>query len=379
MSHSTSANLPPAARRVPIAAVRLGEEAERLVLEVMRSGMLAQGPMVDRLERAFADVVGVPHAVAVSNGTVALTAALRSLGVGPGDEVVTTAFSFNATLNAILEVGAVARFADVRPDGTIDPESAAALAGPRTAALLPVHLYGRPAAMTELTALAERHGLALVEDAAQAHGASLRGRAAGSFGVGAFSLYGTKNVTCGEGGLVTTADAGVADRLRLLRNQGMRHRYEYETVGYNWRLTDLQAAVAVPQIARIPQITAARAANARVLTAGLADVPGLVLPAEPADGTHAWHQYTVRVTAGAAVTRDGLADALTRAGVGHGVYYPRVMFDHDCYREHPRVRADAVPRARELARQVLSLPVHPGLDDADLRWIVGTVREALGA
>ncbi|GAA1561681.1 DegT/DnrJ/EryC1/StrS family aminotransferase [Actinomadura kijaniata] len=366
-------------RTVPLTSVEVGEDAERLVLEVMRSGMLAQGTMVARLEDAFAQVIGVEHVVAVSNGTVALTAALRAAGIGPGDEVITTAFSFNATLNAILEVGAVARFADIGPDCTIDPDSAAALVNPRTAALMPVHLYGAPADMTALTELARRHGLAVIEDAAQAHGACHRGRAVGSFGVGAFSLYGTKNITCGEGGLVTTDDAALADRLRLLRNQGMRRRYEYEAVGYNWRLTDLQAAVAVPQVDRIATILERRTAHARTLNRALADVPGLVLPTEPHDGVHAWHQYTVRVTAEAGVGRDELGARLTEAGVGHGVYYPRLMYDHECYRQHPGVRPDPAPHAAAACAQVLSLPVHPGLDERDLDQVGMSVRRALGA
>ncbi len=364
---------------IPVSKVIVGAQEEHDVLDVLRSGLLAQGAKVAELEEAFAAAQHVRHAVAVSNGTVALVAALRALGIGPGDEVITTPFSFNATLNAILEVGAIARFADVGEDCTVDPGAMAALVNERTAALMPVHLYGLPADMTAIAALARRHGLAIVEDAAQAHGATCGDRGVGSFGVGTFSLYGTKNITCGEGGLVTTGDDEVARMLRLLRNQGMRGRYDYELPGYNWRLTDLQAAVALAQVRRLADITAARRANARTLSAGLAGLAGLGLPLTPAGRGPVWHQYTVRITGEAAVSRDEFCARLDRRRVGHGIYYPKLMHDYPCYRADPRViAADDTPRARALTSQVVSLPVHPGLDQAALSRIVGAVREALG-
>jgi dTDP-4-amino-4,6-dideoxygalactose transaminase/acetyltransferase-like isoleucine patch superfamily enzyme len=365
-------------RPIPVSKVIIGDDEEQGVLEVLRSGMLAQGVQVAALEEQFAAAHHVAHAVAVSNGTVALVAALRALGIGPGDEVITTPFSFNATLNAILEVGATARFADVREDFTVDPDAMAGLVNDHTAALLPVHLYGLPADMAAITALAHRHGLAIVEDAAQAHGAACEGRSVGSFGVGTFSLYGTKNITCGEGGLVTTNDAEVARKLRLLRNQGMRSRYDYELAGYNWRLTDLQAAVALPQVCRLSEITASRRANAATLSAGLAGAPGLALPAAPAGRGHVWHQYTVRIGPDAAVSREEFCARLDRAHVGHGIYYPKLMHDYACYRASPQVTADESPCARAMTEQVVSLPVHPGLDAADLSRIIDTVREVLG-
>ncbi len=252
--------------RIPLSKVRIGPEEEAAVLAVLRSGMLAGGPWVAELERAFASVHGAAHAVAVSNGTTALVAALRAHRVGPGDEVITTPLTFVATLNAILEVGATARFADITDDMTVDPAQLAALITPRTGALLPVHLYGLPAPMTEISELAAARGLAVIEDAAQAHGARVGTAAVGSSGTATFSLYGTKNITCGEGGIVTTSDDEIADRLRLLRNHGMRASYDYELPGYNYRLTDLQAAVAAAQLARLPSINESRARNAARLT-----------------------------------------------------------------------------------------------------------------
>jgi dTDP-4-amino-4,6-dideoxygalactose transaminase len=361
---------------IPVTQVIVGEEEQRGVLEVLRSGMLAQGEKVALLEELFAVAHQVAHAVAVSNGTVALVAALHARGIGPGDEVITTPFSFNATLNAILETGATARFADIRDDFTVDPDAMAALVNSHTAALLPVHLYGLPADMTAIEGLAARHGLAIVEDAAQAHGAVCDARSVGSFGVGAFSLYGSKNITCGEGGLVTTDDDEIARTLRLLRNQGMRARYDYEVPGFNWRLTDIQAAVAIPQVHRLKEITTARNANAAWLTAGLTGTPGLVLPAVPPGRCHVWHQYTVRITADFPASRAEFCAALTRGGVGHGIHYPKLMHDYACYDSDRRVILDDTPRAREIAAQVVSLPVHPALDEVALNKIVDAVRGA---
>jgi dTDP-4-amino-4,6-dideoxygalactose transaminase len=354
--------------------VLLGSEEERLVLEVLRSGRLAQGPMVERLENGFRDLCGVREAVAVSNGTVALVAALESLGIGPGDEVVTSPFTFAASLNAILEVGATARFADIGEDFTIDPHAIQRAVGSRTVAIMPVHLYGLPARMDRISSIAEEHGLAIVEDAAQAHGASFAGRAVGSFGAGCFSLYATKNVTAGEGGVITTDDTGLADRLRVLRNQGMRERYRYEVPGHNYRMTELQAAVALPQLARLQEANQRRRQNAQRLTSGLDDVPGIRTPRPDPESTHAFHQYTVRVTEEAPWDRDRLSNGLARLGVESCVYYPRAVYDYDCYRSHAGVRIEAMPKAEAAGREVLSLPVHPGLSDEDLDRIVDAVR-----
>ena len=362
---------------IPISAVVLGEDEEQLVIEVLRSGQLAQGPMVERLEREFADYCGTKHAVAVANGTLALVAALRALGVGPGDEVVTSAFTFVATLNAILECGARARFADIDPvTFNMDPGALAETCTEATRVVMPVHLYGQPADMAAVEHVAETRGAAIVEDAAQAHGAAIGDRRVGGFGLATFSFYATKNITTGEGGMVTTDDDALADRLRLLRNHGMRARYQYEFAGTNYRLTDVQAAIALPQLARLDAAVKQRQANAARLTEGLAGIPGVVTPTVTAGNRHVFHQYTIRVTEDAAVDRDELAARLASRGVQSGVYYPRVVFDYDCYRAHPNVVASDVPLAATTARQVLSLPVHPRLSDADLDQIVDAVRAA---
>lgn len=365
---------------IPISTVRLGAEAERLAVEVIRSGMIAQGPMVRRFEEEFAQLTGVRHAVAVNNGTTALVAALQVLDLAPGDEVITSPFTFVASLNAILEAGATARFADITEDDfCIDPAAIEQALTARTRVLMPVHLYGQAADMSRIAPLVERTGLRLVEDAAQAHGARIDGRAAGSFGLGCFSFYGTKNLTTGEGGMVTTDDDVLAERLRVLRNQGMRERYRYEVAGHNYRLTDLQAALVLPQLARYGELLARRVANAERLGAGLDGVPGLRIPRQMPGRTHVWHQYTVLLTEQSPVDREELMARLTERGIGSGVYYPRVVFDYDCYRAHPGVVAAPVPVARSVAERCLSLPVHQHLSDSDVDTVIEAVREVMKA
>jgi dTDP-4-amino-4,6-dideoxygalactose transaminase len=364
---------------IPISLVSLPTGTEDLVLDVLRSGQLAQGPVVADFEQRFATLTGVAHAVAVNNGTTALIAALRVLDLEPGDEVITSPFTFVATLNAALDAGAAVRFADIDPtDFNVDPAAVAATIRDRTKVLLPVHLYGQCADLDALVPLAGEHGLHIVEDAAQAHGATVGERTAGAAGLGCFSFYATKNLTTGEGGMVTTDDDTLADRLRVLRNQGMRARYQYEMAGNNYRMTDLQAAVGLPQLESYAANVTARRANAATLDEGLGGLEGLVTPRELPGRGHVWHQYTVRVTADAPITRDDLLDRLQAEGIGCGVYYPRVVFDYDCYRDHPGVETAQVPVARRTAEEVLSLPVHPGLGPGDLDRIVSTVRAGFG-
>jgi dTDP-4-amino-4,6-dideoxygalactose transaminase len=362
---------------IPVTVVDVSS-SEPYVLEVLRSGSIAQGPMVRRFEEAFAALCGVRHAVAVNSGTTALVAALQVLDLQPGDEVLTSPFTFVATLNAILEAGAVARFVDISPDDfCVSPSALAAAVGPRTRVLMPVHLYGQTADMDPILKIAADHGLALVEDAAQAHGARHDGRAAGSFGLGCFSFYATKNITTAEGGAVTTNDDALADRLRLLRNQGMRERYVYEMAGHNYRMTDLHAALAIPQLADAEKLISARQANARFLSAGLAGIPGLRLPVQLPLRSHVWHQYTVMVDDHAALGRDELAAGLQRLGVGCGIYYPKLVTDYACYRGNPQVVPGDTPVAARAARQCLSLPVHPSLTGDQLATIVASVRQLL--
>ncbi|MFZ4516258.1 MAG: DegT/DnrJ/EryC1/StrS family aminotransferase [Acidimicrobiia bacterium] len=365
---------------IPISVVQVGGEEEDLVLEVLRSGNLGQGPKVAELEQIFSEWIGVEHVVAVNNGTTALIAALQALEIGAGDEVITSPFTFVATLNAILDTGATVRFADIALDDfLLDPAMLFDVMGERTRAVLPVHLYGQAADVPRILEIIGSRDIALVEDAAQAHGARIGGRAVGSFGVGCFSLYATKNFTTGEGGLITTSDAALADRLRLLRNQGMRKRYEYEIPGYNYRMTDVQAAIGIPQLQRAEAVTAARQRNAAWLTDALDGILGLVTPQAHAGRNHVFHQYTVRITQDAPVTRDEFIERLGELGVGCGIYYPRAVYDYACYRDHPRVVADHTPNAEQAAREVVSIPVHPALTESDRARVAECVRKAVGA
>jgi len=361
---------------IRIAQPLLGEEEEQAVLAVLRSGQLSQGPLVRRFEEAFAQYVGVREAVAASSGTAALHVALLAHGVGPGDEVVTSPFTFVATANAILATGARPVFADVSEDDfNLDPARAGESISERTRALLPVHLYGQPADMEALSALARRHGLALVEDACQAAGASFGGRKVGSFGTGCFSFYATKNMTTGEGGMITTDDAKLAARARLLRDHGQRRRYVSEVLGYNLRMTEVAAALGLTQLQKLDAFNDRRRANARYLTERLS---GVMAPREIPGRHHVYHQYTIRVSLPvrqAGRGRDALLGYLRDRDIEAAVFYPLPVHKQPLYRGLGN--RQRLPVAERLSREVLSLPVHPGLSREDLDAVVSAVREGL--
>jgi dTDP-4-amino-4,6-dideoxygalactose transaminase len=357
---------------IPIARPLVGQAEKDAVLAVLDSGMLAQGPRVREFEERFAAYCGTSHAVATSSGTTALQVALLALGIGPGDEVITSPFTFIASGNSILYTGARPVFVDIDPRTyNLNPDRLDAALTPRTRAIMPVHLYGLPAAMAPIMAFAERHGLAVVEDACQAHGAAIGERRAGSFGTGCFSFYGTKNMTTGEGGMITTNDAALAERCRVLRHHGARRQYEHDVLGYNARMTDLQAAIGLVQLGRLDEFNARRIANAAFLSAHLR---GVATPTVPDGMRHVFHQYTVRVPGGG---RDALLAALKEAGIGSGVYYPIPLHQQPLYRELGY--RDVLPEAERAAAETLSLPVHPGLSPADLETIVAAVNAAVPA
>lgn len=353
---------------IPISRPLIGDAEREAVMRVLDSGMLVQGPEVVVFETEFATAVGTRHAVAASSGTTALHMALLAHGVGPGDEVIIPAFTFIASANSILHAGATPVLVDIEPETfNIDVGRLEAAITPRTKAIMPVHLYGQPADMAEIGELAAAHGLAVIEDAAQAIGASYRGRMAGSLGTGVFSLYATKNVMSGEGGMITTDDEALADRLRLLRNHGMRARYQHESLGYNFRMTDLCAAIGRAQLARLGELTERRAANARALSAG---ITAATVPPVRADRTHCWHQYTIRF----GKDRDRRMANLRAAGVGTAIFYPRPVHGYDYMRRH--TGDVSMPVAEAAATEVLSLPVHPQLSEGDLERIVAEVNRA---
>ena len=354
---------------IPISKPDIGEAEKKAVLEVLDSGMLAQGPRTAMLEEQFAAACGVRHAIATSNGTTALHAALLAHGIGPGDEVITTPFTFIASVNAILFTGARPVFADIDPDTfNIDPALVEAAVTPRPKAILPVHLYGLPCDMDALLDIAQRHGLVLIEDAAQAIGAEYHGRRAGSFGTGCFSLYATKNVMSGEGGMITTGDDAIAARCRMLRSHGMARRYYHEMLGYNFRMTDLHAAIGLAQLQRLDEFATRRAANAAYLNAHIESVR---TPQTPAGRLHAWHQYTIRIEGGSE-RRDAAVRQLNEGGVGTGVFYP-VPAHQQAHIRELQLESAPLPVAERMSAEVLSLPVHPLLSHSDLEAIVHEV------
>lgn len=354
---------------IPAAHPLIGEEEVEAVSAVLRSGMVAQGPQVAAFEEEFShEVAGDTEAVAVNSGTSALHLGLLAAGIGPGDEVIVPSFTFAATANSVAMTGASPVFADIEPGSfCLDPAAVEAAITPRTAAVMPVHLYGHPADVEALGHVAERHGLALFEDAAQAHAAALGGRRVGTFGTfGAFSLYPTKNMTSGEGGMVTTSDAEVARRVRLLRNQGMEKRYANELVGLNNRMTDIHAAIGRVQLRKLAGWTTTRRANAAFLDEHLT---GVVVPPVAAGADHVYHQYTIRVEDG---ERDRFVQALREEWhVGSGVYYP--IPNHRLPSLAPYAPGLDLPETERAAAEVVSLPVHPALSRSDLERIVEAV------
>lgn len=364
-THSAPAKASAAPAPVPLVRPMIGRAEIAAVIRVLRSGQIAQGACVAQFEAEFAALCGTRDAVAVNSGTAALFIALLAHGVGAGDEVITSPFTFAATANAVLMTGARPVFVDIREtDFNIDPDLIAARITHRTKAIIPVHLYGHPADMSRISEIASRHALAVIEDACQAHGAEWDGRRVGGFGTGCFSFYPTKNMTTGEGGMVTTDDPRVAQHLRLLRSHGAERAYQHTELGYNFRMTDISAAIGLAQMGRLENFTRKRRANARYYGAHL---KGVIAPSEGAGALHVYHQYTVRVPEG----RDILQAKLAEAGISSAVYYPLPLHQQPYYRELGY--ADSLPTAEAMAREVLSLPVWPGLTATGRARIVDTI------
>ncbi|MEO6578417.1 MAG: DegT/DnrJ/EryC1/StrS family aminotransferase [Candidatus Limnocylindria bacterium] len=350
---------------IPIARPQMGDEEKERVWEAMSSGSLAQGPRVREFEEAFASYIGVDHAVATSSGTTALHLALLGHGIGAGDEVVTVSFTFIASANSILYTGARPVLVDIRADDfCIDPDRIEAAITPRTRAIMPVSLYGQPADMVAVEEIAARRGLAVVEDSCQAHGAAIGDRRSGSWGAGTFSFYPTKNMTTGEGGILTTSDAELAGRVRLLREHGMAVRYHHDVVGYNFRMTDIAAAIGLAQLPKLPDNNDRRRAIAARYSS---ELEGVLVPHVRPDVTHVYHQYTIRVR-----ERDAFAAALQQRGVGTGIYYPIPV-----HRQKPYVALGygdvKLPVTERLTEEVISIPVHPTLTDDEVTQVVEAV------
>ena len=355
---------------IPAARPEIGDEERAAVDRVMLSGMLAQGSEVLAFEEEFSKIVADRHCIAVNSGTSALHLSIMALGIGAGDEVIVPSFSFAATANAVQLAGATAVFADVESDYfSLAPSAVEAAITPRTKAIMPVHLYGHPADMVALTKIAEKHDLILLEDAAQAHAASVNGVPVGAWSDAAsFSFYPTKNMTSGEGGMVTTASDEVARNLRLLRNQGMERRYENEVFGFNNRMTDIHAAIGRVQLTKLAGWTEKRQSNAAFLSENLA---GVVTPPIADGAQHVFHQYTIRVVDH---DRDRFATELAERGVASGVYYPTPIHRLPSFNQ-----TVDLPVTELLTSQVLSLPIYPSLSDDELATIVSAVNEVAKA
>lgn len=350
---------------IPAAKPIIGEEEVEAVSAVLRSGMVAQGPQVAAFEQEFSEqVADGAFAVAVNSGTSALHLGLLAAGIGPGDEVIVPSFTFAATANSVAITGATPVFVDIEPDYfCMDPLAAQAAITDRTKAIMPVHLYGHPAAMNQFDEIATKHGIAIFEDAAQAHDASLEGQKVGTFGLfSAFSLYPTKNMTSGEGGMITTRDEEVARRSRILRNQGMAKQYANELIGVNNRMTDIHASIGRVQLGHLKEWTTKRQANAAFLNENL---EGVIIPPVADGAVHVYHQYTIRVEAS---QRDRMVQALRdEYQVGSGVYYP--IPNHRLVSLARFAPGLELPVTEAAAAEVISLPVHPSLTQADLERI----------
>ncbi len=360
---------------IPAAKPIIGEEEVAAVSAVLRSGMVAQGPEVAAFEDEFSNqVVDGAFSVAVNSGTSALHLMLLAAGIGPGDEVIVPSFTFAATANSVAITGATPVFVDIEPDYfCMNPDAARAAITERTKAIMPVHLYGHPAALADLEDIAENHGLWLFEDAAQAHDASLSGQKVGTVGLAAaFSLYPTKNMTSGEGGMITTKDPEIARKARILRNQGMAKQYANEMVGLNNRMTDIHAAIGRVQLSHLREWTAKRQANAQFLDQSL---EGVIVPPVADGAVHVYHQYTIRVDGD---ERDRIVQALRDDyQVGSGVYYP--IPNHRLPSLERFAPGLDLPETERAAREVISLPVHPSLSQADLDRVATAVNAAVRA
>ncbi len=348
---------------IPVAKPILsGEELEE-IKAVLESGILAQGETVARFEERFAEYVGTDYGVAVSNGTTGLHAALAAMGVGKGDEVITTPFSFIATATSILMQGARPVFCDIDPETyNIDPGRIEDAITEKTKAMIVVHLYGLACDMKPIMDIAKSNELKVIEDACQAHGAEYHDRRAGSLGdAGVFSFYPTKNMTTGEGGMITTNDPKVAERARMIRNHGQSERYVHPILGYNYRMTNLAAAIGLSQLKMIDHFNEKRRENARFYDENL----NLEAPIVPDGCKHVYHQYTIQVE-----DRDGFTRHLEKEGVGYGIHYPVPIHRQPLMREY---NSQSFPRAEEASRRVVSIPVHPGLSDEDREQVARAV------
>ena len=359
--------------KVPIAKPIIGEDEIDNVVEVLKSGMIAQGPKVEEFEQKFAQWVGAEYGIAVNSGTAALHTAMLSCGIGEGDEVITTPFTFIASGNSILYTKAKPVFVDIDlKTYTINPDLIEDKITENTKAILPVHLYGQSANMDKINEIAEKYGLIVIEDAAQAHGATCKGENVGCIGdMACFSFYPTKNMTTSEGGMITTDDEELAEAAKIFRAHGASVRYHHDTIGYNFRMTDISAAIGLAQLEKIDEFNDKRISHASYLNDGLSDVDGIITPYCAYDSKHVYHQYTIRVEKG---NRNDWVRIINDCGVGCGIHYPITLYNQPIYKTL-EITGDC-PNAELAADNVISLPVHPSLTQDDLDLVISAVKKA---
>lgn len=350
---------------IPIAKPMMDEEEIKAVEEVLKSGVLIQGPKVREFEEEFAEYIGVEYAMATDSGTSALHTVLASLGIRKGDEVITPTFSFISTASCILMQGAKPVFCDIKQKRfNINPEEIEKVVTDRTKAVIAVHLYGQPCDMRHVMDICEDHNLALIEDACQAHGAEYEGKKVGPFGVGCFSFYPTKNMTTGEGGMITTNDDKVARTARMIRDHGQKERYLHAMLGYNYRMTDIAAAIGLAQLKRLDRFNEQRIKNATYYNRKL-DNESIQKPFIAENVKHVFHQYTIRVK-----ERDRFLKHLELNGVGYGIYYPIPIHKQLMFSEYNKL---TLPEAEHACEEVVSIPVHPALSKEELEYVTEVV------
>jgi perosamine synthetase len=359
---------------IPISRPTIGSPEIEAAVSVLQSGLLASGERVRTFEQKFSAYCGVPHGVAVNSGTAALHAALLAGGIGPGDEVIVPTFSFFATASCVNMAGARPVFVDVDPlTFNLDPSLVEGSITPRTKAIIGVHLFGHPFDLKVLRELCAAHQLLLIEDAAQAHGATYQNKRVGSWGeMACFSFYATKNMTTGEGGMVTTNSFSYAEALRMIINHGQQEKYCHTRLGYNYRMTDLAAALGLAQLKNLDRWNAIRRANAAYFCKHLS-CPGIVLPTERPAVTHVYHQYILRVTEECALSRAALIEHLTKRGIGTAIHYPLPIHRQPYYRDTGYLAP--YPVADRLTEEVVSIPVHPQVSEGDREYICAAINE----
>jgi perosamine synthetase len=358
---------------IPINLPKIDEAEVQAVVKVLRSGVLTSGlgagPMVKEFEESFAKLCGVKNAIAVNTGTAALHSALMAVGVKQGDEVILPSFTFVATAEAVVLAGGKPVFADIDAETyNLSPDSVKEAITKKTKAILPVDLYGFSADMKPMRELSEKYGLALVEDAAQAHGATYQGKPAGTFSDAAcWSLYASKNITTGEGGVVTTNNDDIAENLRMIRTHGEKAKYASLMLGNNYRMSEIQAAIGCVQLGKLPLFVKKRRDNSQELTKILENTQKLKLPFETKDQQHSWYLYTARLTTGTEIKRNKLLDELRKIGIGAEAYYVNPVNEMPFYREN--YGGAKLIETEKAAKQVFSLPIHPGVTDEQIKFI----------